>query len=77
MKPDINMIPGSLVQIHPISAGNTAFAGCFMVVEEIKQWGVKGYIQGVGTRDNRGEIFPYREEWENIQYIGKAYWVLE
>lgn len=37
---------GEIVQLDPIKTGNKMFAGCLMVVSEIKSWGVQGYEIG-------------------------------
>jgi hypothetical protein len=35
---------GDILQIDPEWTGNMAFAGCFLVVEEVRGWGVIGVV---------------------------------
>lgn len=68
---------GTLVQLNPELVGNKAFAGCIMVVTEVKDWGVQGYIQGIGeTRDQHGGQAYYRAHWPEIEEVGEAEWVV-
>lgn len=64
---------GSVVQISPET--KSAFAGCFLLVTELKAWGVQGFIampKGMGSMP--GQAY-YRAKWEEIEYIGQAVWV--
>jgi len=64
-----------IVQLHPEKTLNPHFAGCFMVVTEVKDWGVQGYCQNVG---GAGGMFYYRagpDEYERTG--GKAVWVAD
>lgn len=51
---------GAIVQLDPETTENKAFAGCLMTVTEIKPWGVQGYVQGLGTREESGGVAYYR-----------------
>lgn len=53
---------GDIVQLDPEKTGNLAFAGCLLVVTEVKSWGVQGYVHGLGTRGERGGLAYYRAE---------------
>jgi hypothetical protein len=69
--------PGDIVQIAAETA-NPAFAFCLMVVEEVKPWGVQGYVQALGTRDGQGGMAYYRASWDEIEATGgKAVWRVE
>ena len=49
------------------------FAGCMVVVTEVKSWGVQGYVQSAGVEGQQYIRLPY----EDIQQTGgKAYWVV-
>ena len=62
---------GNVVQINP--EHDERFAACFMVVTEPKSWGAQGYIQVPGKQ---GQAF-YRCDFENMEYVGRAEFVLE
>jgi hypothetical protein len=66
--------PGHLVQLNPETVGNKAFAGCILVVTELKSWGVMGYVQALGTREGGGGQAYYRAKWEEFELVGKAFW---
>lgn len=69
--------PGDIFQINPNFSGNRAFAGCFLVATEIKAWGVMGYVQALGeSRAERGGQAFIRIEWENIEPVGRAAWMI-
>ena len=58
---------GSVLQVDVKSE---RFPGCFVVVEDVRSWGVRGYIPVFG-----GEIAPVRVSWDDIEYIGEARWI--
>jgi hypothetical protein len=69
---------GDVVQLNPETCGNPAFAGCFMCVTEPKEWGAQGYVQALGeTREKLGGQAYYRAKWEEMEFVGKAVWVVE
>ncbi len=68
--------PGDVVQLNPEKIGNKAFTACFMVIDEVHEWGIQGYIQTVGTREESGGQAYYRAKWEEFEYIGRALWVV-
>lgn len=48
-----------------------------MVATEIKAWGVMGYVQALGeSRAERGGQAFIRIEWENIEPVGRAAWMI-
>lgn len=65
---------GDVVQISPEHSGNPAFAGCMLTVSEIKDWGVQGYVQSLGTREGMGGQAYYRVKFTDIEFVGKAVW---
>lgn len=70
--------PGDLVQLNPNLVGNKAFAGCIMVVTELKEWGAQGYVQSLGEmRDIQGGQAFYRAHWPEIEYVGRAIWMIQ
>lgn len=68
---------GDIVQLDPQKTGNPAFAACFMVVTDLKEWGVQGYVQALGTRDGPGGIAYYLAENGTFEkpINGKAVWM--
>ena len=60
-----------IVQLHPINVGNKAFAGCLMVITQVKPWGAQGYVQGIGeNRDDPGGQYYYRAKWDEMELTG-------
>lgn len=53
---------GDIVQLDPFKTGNKMFAGCLMIVTEIKSWGVQGYVQSLGENQEPGGQAYYRAE---------------
>lgn len=68
---------GSIVQLDPEFTENKMFVGCFLVVTEIKSWGVQGYVQGLGSDGNMGGHAYYRAKKETFQLVGNAKWIIE
>ncbi len=77
MQPEeTNIKRGSVVQISPDHAGRL-FAGCMLTVTEVKEWGVQGYVQALGSgREESGGQAYYRVKWADIVYVGEAPWVV-
>lgn len=65
---------GDVVQLSP-EVGNPMFAGCMMVVTEPKSWGAQGYVAGLGEDGKPGGHAYYRAKWEEMEYVGIAWWV--
>lgn len=63
---------GDVVQIDP--AHDDVFGGCFMVVTEIKAWGVQGYVAIPGKGDKGGDAY-YRVKFQDVELIGQSEWV--
>lgn len=72
------ILVGDVVQMAP-DCSNVAFAHCFMIVTEVRNWGVIGYFAPIGHFSPIGEInyVPYREEFGKFARIGKAEWMLD
>lgn len=79
------MIKGSasirdVVQINPesqLAPNDGFFAACFMIVEEIKEWGVQGYIFAPnGPRGKDPGRAYYRAKWDDIEHVGRAVWTV-
>lgn len=67
----------SIVQLDPEKTKNPMFAGCLMVVTEIKSWGVQGYVQGLGSNGISGGQAYYRAEHGTFEITcGRAVWVI-
>lgn len=69
---------GDIVQLNPNTVRNKAFSGCFMTVTEPKNWGAQGYVQALGeNRETSGGRAYYRAEWEEMEFVGQAEWIIE
>lgn len=70
---------GDVLQINPEWEVNRAFAGCFVVVDGVRAWGVTGYVQCLGaSRSEPGTVAPIRVEWADLEPTGgKAAWIAE
>ena len=66
--------PGDVVQVRPDHKTNPAFAGAFLVVTKVYSWGVQGYVQSLGDRDNPGCLAYYRLKSGEFRPIGSAAW---
>jgi hypothetical protein len=58
---------GSVLQVDGQSE---RFPGCFVVVEDVRSWGVRGYVPLFD-----GEVAPVRVSWDDVFYIGEAKWI--
>ena len=65
---------GDVVQLSP-ETSNKGFGGCFLQVTEPKSWGVVGFVQALGDRNQIGGRAYYRANWDEIEFIGTAIWV--
>lgn len=73
-----NVVTGSIVQIDPENKTNAAFGACLMVVTEVRDWGVQGYVQALGeSRDaGRGGAAFIRLSWDEVEPTGgKVIWI--
>jgi hypothetical protein len=66
---------GDVVQLDPDLVRNKSLAACFMVVEEVKDWGVQGYIRVPGeTRDAFPRRAYYRADHTEFEIVGSTIW---
>jgi hypothetical protein len=74
----VEIEPGDIVQISPEFEGNRAFAGCLMIVTEVFDWGVQGYVQALGqTRVHHGELAYIRLQTGDVEPTGgRAVWIV-
>lgn len=64
-----------IVQLCPFSTENKMFAGCFLLVTEVKSWGVQGYVQVLGSDGEPGGQAYYRAKEGTFEATGgSAVW---
>lgn len=68
---------GDIVQLSPENCGNPMFGGCMMVVTEPKSFGAQGYVQALGESGKMGGQAYYRAKFEEMEYVGLAFWVCQ
>ena len=67
---------GDIVQVHPTRDTVKAFAGCLLVVTEVTERKVMGYVQELGTPDAIGERTFYCAPFQTfLQTGGKVAWM--
>ena len=64
---------GSVVQLSPDTT-NPMFACCMLTVTEVKNWGVQGFVQGLGEGGKPGGQAFYRAKWSDFELVGTAVW---
>jgi hypothetical protein len=65
-------VKNDIVQVDP---SVPVFGGCLVVVTEVKDWGIQGYVQNAG--DNVGQAY-IRLKWNDISNTGgTAVWSVE
>ncbi len=57
---------GDIFQVKP-SSENERFRGCLIVADEIKDFGVVGYVQVPGEG-----VIPVRCKYEDLVFVGKV-----
>lgn len=62
---------GDIVQVDP---SKETFGACMVVVTEVKDWGIQGYVQSAGV-DGQQYIRLKTEQFEPTG--GKAIWVAQ
>lgn len=72
-----NLIEGDVVQLDPEKVVNPMFAGCFMIVTEIKTWGAQGYVQSLGENGKSGGQAYYRATFEEMAKVGHSEWMIK
>lgn len=63
--------PGALVQIDP--AHDARFGGLVLVVEDVRPWGVMGYVP-VPQGQGQARAY-YKVEWAHVERVGELEWV--
>lgn len=74
------LAPGDVVQIGhvgPDGPANPGFSGCFMLVSEVRSWGVVGFVAMPQDREGPPARAYYRETHANLTRIGRAAFVPE
>jgi hypothetical protein len=71
-----DLVPGDVVQLSP-EARNPMFACCMMTVSEPKECGAQGYVQMTGENGMIGGRAFYRAQWEEMEYVGHAQWIIK
>lgn len=69
---------GSVFQInehHGVRGGRDGWVGAFVMAEEIKAWGIQGYVPHVQSHGHQSRAY-IRLEWNDIDYVGRAPLVL-
>jgi hypothetical protein len=62
---------GDIVQVDP---SKEVFGGCLVVVSEVKNWGIQGYVQSAGVE---GQAYV-RLDFDSFETTGgKAVWRVE
>ena len=69
MNPVDEMDEGTIVQLNPHTTHNRMFAGCLMIVTELKPWGAQGYVQALGKDGKPGGQAYYRAIWEEMEEL--------
>lgn len=78
MDKDEPISPGDVVQLGP-NTNNKAFEFCFLVVTDLKDWGVQGYVQPIGEKNGQpavGQAY-YRARWDEFEFVGRAIWIVD
>lgn len=70
---------GEVIQLNPLTTANKMFAGCLMVITEIKNWGAQGYVQSLGNNGEIGGQAYYRASFTEIVKLenGLAPFIIE
>lgn len=70
--PDDRIVPGSVVQIIE-NHGRVGWIGAFVLVEEVKTWGVIGFVNCLGeTHESPPKCAYIRLKWLEIEFVGQA-----
>lgn len=68
-----NLVPGDVVQIDP--AHGLMWGGCFLLVEEVKSWGVQGFVPMPERADKPPGCAHLRVPWKHMELVGTAVFV--
>ncbi len=68
--------PGDVVQIMPEydpgDGSRAGWVGAFLLVHEVKSWGIQGSVHHVVSHEKSGTAFV-RINFEHIEFIGEAH----
>lgn len=64
------VVPGNIVQVDPEK--DKCFAGSFVLVTEVREWGIIGFVQIPGS----GQAWV-RKKWEDVEWCGQAEWIYQ
>lgn len=67
--------PGAIVQVNPDEHKDGFFATCFVMVTEVKTWGIQGFVPVPGERGELPGRAYCRLKWEEIELVGAAEWI--
>lgn len=62
---------GSVVQIND-RISRVGWVGAFLIVTEVREWGVMGFVPMVANLDEPAGRAYLRPKWEQVEYIGEA-----
>jgi len=72
---DDRIAVGCVVQIIDVPDTHRGWLGAFVIVTEIKSWGVQGFVHVLDTHHTAGQAFT-RLKWDRLAYIGDAVMLL-
>jgi hypothetical protein len=61
---------GDVVQINEIH-GRMGWIGAFVLVTDVRDWGIVGFVHHIETHDNASRAY-IRLKWDEVDYIGRA-----
>ncbi len=70
-EPDERIKVGSVVQINE-KHGRLGWMGAFLLVTELKSWGVMGFVHVINTHEDPPGFAYIRLKFEEVDYIGQA-----
>lgn len=74
MNPAPDMQPGAVVQVD-IDHDPACFAACFVLVTEVRSWGVQGFVFMPASKESLPGRAYLRLKWEDVEPVGPACWV--
>ena len=64
--------PGDVVQIDPES--DECFGGCYVYVQEVRDWGIVGYVRIPGAGEKGGNAY-LRKKFSEFVLVGRSPWM--
>lgn len=68
------LTPGDIIQLDPDSELGKMYGPQFLVVEDVRSWGVSGYFTHVEEKGKFGQA-PLRVPNGSYERVGRAAWV--